>query len=67
MPGKVNRWFRAVCQVVAQVVGNDAAVASLCAGNSSSTHAAVIASNLLESIRGAEPSILADKAFRIAG
>ncbi len=54
MPGKVNPVLcEAVCQVVAQVVGNDAAVAwSAAAGNFElNVMLPVIARNLLESVR----------------
>ncbi|MGO9332825.1 MAG: class II fumarate hydratase [Acidimicrobiales bacterium] len=66
MPGKVNPVVpEAVCQVVAQVVGNDAAVAfGGAAGNFElNVMLPVIGSNLLESIRllSAVSSALADK------
>ena len=66
MPGKVNPVVpEAVCQVVAQVVGNDAAVAfGGAAGNFElNVMLPVIGSNLLESIRllSAVSRVLADK------
>ena len=66
MPGKVNPVLpEAVCQVVAQVVGNDAAVAfGGAAGNFElNVMLPVIASNLLESIRllAAVSRVLADR------
>jgi fumarate hydratase class II len=66
MPGKVNPVLpEAVCQVVAQVVGNDAAIAfGGGAGNFElNVMLPVIASNLLESIRllAAVSRVLADK------
>ena len=66
MPGKVNPVVpEAVCQVVAQVVGNDAAVAfGGSAGNFElNVMLPVIGSNLLESIRllAAVSRVLADK------
>ena len=66
MPGKVNPVVpEAVCQVVAQVVGNDAAVAfGGAAGNFElNVMLPVIGSNLLESIRllSAVSVVLADK------
>jgi fumarate hydratase class II len=66
MPGKVNPVVpEAVCQVVTQVIGNDAAVAfGGAAGNFElNVMLPVIASNLLESIRllSAVSSALADK------
>ncbi|MHB8457167.1 MAG: lyase family protein, partial [Acidimicrobiales bacterium] len=66
MPGKVNPVIpEAVCQVVAQVVGNDAAVAfGGSAGNFElNVMLPVIGRNLLESIRllGAVSRIFADK------
>ena len=66
MPGKVNPVVpEAVCQVVAQVVGNDAAVGFGCAAGNFELNVMlpVIASNLLESIRllSAVSRVLADK------
>jgi len=66
MPGKVNPVVpEAVCQVVAQVVGNDAAVAFGGAAGSFELNVMlpVIGSNLLESIRllSAVSEVLADK------
>jgi fumarate hydratase class II len=66
MPGKVNPVVpEAVCQVVAQVIGNDAAVAfGGAAGNFElNVMLPVIASNLLESIRllASVSRVLADK------
>ncbi len=66
MPGKVNPVIpEAVCQVVAQVVGNDAAVAFAGAGGNLELNVMlpVIARNLLESIAllGAISKLLADR------
>jgi fumarate hydratase class II len=69
MPGKVNPVVpEAVCQVVAQVVGNDAAVAfGGAAGNFElNVMLPVIGSNLLESVRllASVTTVLADKCVR---